>query len=320
MTITGGSGGHVLLSGLVHRPVEITAVCTAFDSGGHSGKIRGEFDFIPPGDLRQCLSALSQKDTFWQDMLRYRFDNPDSHLHGVSVGNAMLAMAFEKYGQEEGMRKLNQHLQVKGLVWPVTFDKADLEVTFDDGSTMVGETKIDLRPIDDGREIRSLRLVGSPYPQITREAYEAIVSADLIVLGPGDLYTSVLPCLMVGGIHDAIQKSNAKIIYICSLMTKYCETRNFSSADFERAINDALPADRKLDYMIINSKIIPRLVLDKYAEEKAAPVFLNTGIDGRGGVNVLAGDLVSVRALRDGVVRHDSAKLAQIIMETFSYE
>ncbi len=314
VTITGGSGGYVLLTGLSQRPVNITAICTTFDSGGHSGKIRGEFGFIPPGDLRQCLSALSSGAMYdgWKTIFMHRFKGDGgTHLDGVSLGNAIMTALFEAYGQEEGMEKLNAMLGVKGKVWPVSFDNAELCVEFADGSQMCGEANIDSRSISDERAIKRLSIVGSP--QITRIAYDAIVAADTIILGPGDLYTSVLPNLLVGGMVEALNSSMAQIVLVCNMMNKYSETRDSNSADITRIVNSYLPPAKQLDAVIANTERIPDAVVKKYLGEERSKQVINVGTGCQ--ARIRGFDLVSANALNDRVVRHDSSKLARAIME-----
>jgi uncharacterized cofD-like protein len=314
VTITGGSGGHVILTGLAQRPLDITAVCTTFDSGGHSGKIRGEFGFIPPGDLRQCLCALSsgEMSDLWKTIFMYRFKgDANTHLDNVSLGNAIMTSFFEQYGQEVGMEKLNTLLCVKGKVWPVSFDNAELCVHLSSGEQICGEANIDKRSTTDERVIESLSLIGSP--QVTKIAYDAIVSADAIIIRPGDLYTSVLPNLLVGGMHEALMASNAKLIFVCNLMNKYSETGESNSAQITQVVNRYLPSSRQLDVVIVNNERIPDSTLGKYIQEERAKPVRNIGTGTT--AKVRGFDLLSIPALNDQIVRHDSSKLARAIME-----
>lgn len=321
VTIGGGTGGFTVNRGLHGYPVSPTAICTVFDSGGSSGILRDEYGSLPQGDIRRCLIALADdKDDTLRQLFAYRFENgssPSSSLKDHSLGNLLLLAAEKSWGSIEGIRRISKLLDVNGAVLPISTDNANLMAELSDGSTIEGETTIDLRPLDDERVIKKVWL--SPGAIISREAANAIMDADTIVLGPGDLYTSIIPNLLVEGVAEAISKSKAKLIYIPNLMTKWSETRNFTLADFMKTLLSYRVGREKFDAIIVNTTPIPTDLVELYAKnDKSSPVpYREEDAEelGKYTKNVGKGDLLSHDGLKQKLVRHGVSKLAKAIVE-----
>lgn len=321
VTIGGGTGGFTVNRGLHEYPVYPTAICSVFDSGGSSGILRDEYGSLPQGDIRRCLIALADDE---QDTLRrlfgYRFENgssPSSTLKDHSLGNLLLLAAEKTWGSIEGIRRISGLLGVHGEVLPISTDTATLCAELSDGSTVRGETNIDLRPLEDDRIIRKIWL--EPGAIICREAAEAIMGADTIVFGPGDLYTSIIPNLLVGGVADAIRKSKAQVVYVANLMTKWSETRDFTAVDFLKTLLSYDIGRDKVDAVIINNASIPQDLIELYAKkDKSTPVLATPEIvEGlkQYAKSVGEGDLLSTTGLQQKLVRHGIKKLARSIVE-----
>jgi uncharacterized cofD-like protein len=308
VVIGGGSGSSTLLSGLKQHPVNLTAIVTTFDSGGSSGILRAEFGYPPFGDLRQCLVALS--DSAAAKSLRnaseFRFRS-DSSLKGHSLGNLLLAALTSVHQNvEAAITEMSCMLDIKGDVIPVSLHSADLCAELEDDSILRGESNIDLREEDLPR-IKGVFL--DPIVEANPRALKAIAQADAIILGPGDLYTSIVPNLLVRSVSAAIARSSARKIYVCNLMTKYGETGGFKASDFAREIVHYLGGHR-LDSVLINNKHIPSQVRAKYASEAAVPVE-NDESD----MSTYAHTVISMPlSINEPKVRHDPEKLAEAVL------
>ena len=262
VVIGGGSGSSVALRGLKSRNVDLTAVVTMFDSGGSTGILREEFGYPPLGDIRQCLVALSPQDneqvTALNSALDFRF-NSMSSLQGHSVGNLVLAALTTVYNGVQGaIDELSRMMQLQGQVVPVTLDEAHLCARLVDGEVIRTESAIDLRG-NNGPGISEVFLdaaVGA-----NPRALEAIQKADAILLGPGDLYTSVIPNLLVKEISDAIRDTDSPVIYACNLMTKLGETAGYGASTFASEVVRYI-GGRKLDHLLVNNGKFSREVLN----------------------------------------------------------
>ena len=321
VTIGGGTGGFTVNRGLHSYPVFPTAICTVFDSGGSSGILRDEFGSLPQGDIRRCLIALAGDD---QETLRqlfaYRFENgasPSSTLKDHSLGNLLLLAAEKTWGSVEGIKRLSHLLGVHGEVLPISTDNATLCAELSDGTTIRGETNIDLRPLDDARIIKKIWL--EPSAIISREAAQAIASADTIVFGPGDLYTSIIPNLLVKGVAESIKNSKAQVVFVVNLMTKWSETRDFTAVDFLKTLLSYDIGREKVDAVIINSTPIPQELIELYAnKDKSTPVVATPEIIEslkQYAHRVGDGDLLSKNGLKQKLVRHSVKRLARSIVE-----
>ena len=252
--IGGGTGLSTLLLGLKEYTENITAIVTVTDDGGSSGKLRREFGMLPPGDIRNCILALANTNTMMTQLLNYRF--PSGSLAGQSFGNLFLLALNNICGSfEEAVADMNQILAVTGQVLPVCTQNAALEAIFADGSRVVGETAITSAKKDKNLDIRSIRLLPED-TQALPQALQAIREAELIVLGPGSLYTSIIPNLLVGGVAEALRQSPALKLYVLNVMTQDGETEHYSAADHARAI---LKHNGCIDVCLYNTQEIPEL-------------------------------------------------------------
>ena len=307
--IGGGSGASVLLRGLKRHTGAVSAIVTMFDSGGSSGILRREFDLPALGDIRQCLVALSDEDN-GSDSLRsavqFRFGK-GSGLKGHSMGNLMLAALTMDGDVEAAVAEMSQMLDVKGEVIPVTLEKADLCAELEDGSIVHTESAIDLRGVSDP----GVRRVFLDTPaQANPRAVRAIMRADAVVLGPGDLYTSIIPNLLATGVSEALQKTEARVVYVCNLMTRRGETDGFHASDFVAEVSRYM-GGRKPDWVVVNTKPVSTEAQSLYALEGAHPVEVDWRNLYHFARNVYGGAL----AEEDGKLRHDSGRLADIIVK-----
>lgn len=320
VTIGGGTGGFTVNRGLHSYPVIPTAICTVFDSGGSSGILRDEFGSLPQGDLRRCLIALADdKDDTLREMFQYRFTNGDTPtaLSDHSLGNLLLLAAEKTWGPIEGIRRVSRMLGLQGKVLPISIDNAHLFAELSDGTTIKGEKTIDLRPLDDERLVSRVWL--EPTALICREAAEAIISADIIVLGPGDIYSSIIPNLLVGGTAEAIAQSKAKVVYVANLMTKWSETRTFTLPDFLKTLIAYGIGREKFDAVLINTTPIPEELLPLYVQkDKSSPVVFVSASEEQlrqYTKEVITDNFLSKTGLEQKLVRHDSGRLAKRIIE-----
>lgn len=269
VVVGGGTGSSTLLRGLKQHNTSLSAIVTMFDSGGSSGSLRREFSYPPFGDLRQCLLALSsdsQENRAFREVFGFRFGDETS-LNGHSVGNLLLAAltSLQKNNLEQAIEEASRILHVEGRVIPVTLTTADLCAELEDGQVIRGESEIDLRDVPHPR-IRRIYL--EPEMEANPTALRAIEEADAIVLGPGDLYTSILPNLLVNGMPEAIASCDAVRIFMCNLMTKRGETDGFRASDFVNEMISYLP-DASLDWAAINTSVPSSSILTAYEEEQA---------------------------------------------------
>ncbi len=307
VTIGGGTGTFVLLSGLKKYPVKISAIVSMADDGGSTGVLREEFGILPPGDIRRALVALSSAEELLAKLFSYRFQ--EGSLKGHSFGNLLITALERITGSfERAVEEAGKILHISGEVIPVTLSNTRLEAELENGEIIKGETNIDIPKHNGKLKIKKVWL--HPKALVNKKAVSAIKNADLIVLGPGDLYTSTIPNLLVRGIVEAIQKSRAKKVFVCNLMTKFGETTGFQASDFLKVIEDYL-GKNILDYFIFNSKKPTPTRLRKYAKEKAKLVeYKKTDFAGKG-ISVIKGDFLREK----GFIRHSSKKLAGILID-----
>ena len=276
VTIGGGTGSSVVLEGLKHHTDSLTAIVTMFDSGGSSGALHDEFGYPPLGDLRRCLTALREENEV-TDVLRtlveFRFD-AESSLNGHSLGNLLMAALTSVRNDVEGaIEEMSRMLGLRGRVVPVSLEWANLCAELEDETVVRGESSIDLRA---KRTPRICRVFLEPSVEANPRAVEAILDADAVVIGPGDLYTSIIPNLLVGGIAEAMGRTNATCIYVCNLMTKLGETDDFKASDFVREIVRYLGTSVP-DWVVVNNQAIPEEIQRAYAPEGARPVETDMG-------------------------------------------
>lgn len=317
VVIGGGTGTYQVLVGLRKFPqdFDLTAIVTMSDSGGSSGRIREEFGMLPPGDVRRALLALSDlpiSKVTLRKLFEFRFDSStNSGLAGHSMGNLLLAALTQIHGREDlAISEAEKILEASGRVLPVTLSHVHLHGVLADGTVVKGETNIDVRRIKPSVPIEKVYL--RPSARIYPKAKEAILAADLIVLGPGDLYTSIIPNLLVKGVNEAIADSSATLVYICNLMTKHGETDDFTAEDFVAEIKKYLgTVAQKLCFVLVNKKTsLPRSIVRWYRQYHAVPV--EDGLDERkNGVKVIHDNFVQPGKL----VRHDPTRLARTLVK-----
>jgi uncharacterized cofD-like protein len=309
VAIGGGTGLSTMLRGLKNYTQELTAIVTMADDGGGSGMLRTDLGMPPPGDIRHCLQALANVEPLMAELINYRFS--EGSLAGQSFGNLVLAALNGICGSfEEAVSRMGQVLAITGRVLPVTGEIVQLEAAFENGKSVVGESKIcDFKKAQDCR-ITRVRLLPE-WPRANPEALEAIAQADLILLGPGSLYTSVIPNLLVEGISEAIAASPALRIYVCNVMTQDGETEGYTASDHLKALNTH--ARRNLvDLCLVNSAPVPEALLPYYAAENAAPIAIDREAIHALGVELSEQPVADTHQLR--LARHDPDRLAQAVL------
>ncbi|HEY4521597.1 MAG TPA: gluconeogenesis factor YvcK family protein [Candidatus Paceibacterota bacterium] len=265
VVIGGGTGTFMVLSALKNYPVNLTAIVSMADDGGSTGILRDQYGVLPPGDVRRALVALSEDNGKLRELFNFRFQNGD--FNGHNFGNIFLSSLEKITGNFAGaVEEASKILNVKGNVIPVTLNNVRLHAKLRDGTVIKGETNID---IPSGRSVSPIEKVWlEPKAKISLKAKKAIATADAIVIGPGDLFTSLIPNLLVSGVSEAIRKSKARKIFVCNLMTKFGETHNFSAQDFVDSL-EAYLGKNVLDFVVFN-KIKPNpSVLKKYKKENS---------------------------------------------------
>ncbi len=311
VTIGGGSGQFALLSGL--RDLEdarITAVVSMVDSGGSTGRLRDELGILPPGDILKCILALSPYQNACRSILLKRFKK-DRRLKGHSAGNMLLTMLSRYTGNfPAGVAALAEILDVDGTILPVTLDRATLVAELTDGKRIYGEEAIDLPRGTQRERIRDVFLVPHHHSSISvyPPVLEAVEQADYIFIGPGDLFTSVIPNLIVPGVKETLQRTSGKIIFIINIMTKFGETHHFSGKDFVVKLEECL--GQRVNGIIGNSAKPSKKILDNYLEQKSDFVFIDPVDAFWKDRTLYLTDLLDTHAV---IVRHDPQKLACMI-------
>lgn len=305
VTIGGGTGLSTMLRGLKDYSSNITAIVTVADDGGSSGRIRHDLGILPPGDIRNTLVALADTEPLMEDLFQYRF-NWGEGLAGHSFGNLFIAAMTDITGDfEESIRAFSKVLAVRGKVLPSTLESVRLGAIYEDGSIMMGESCIPQRD----KRIKHVFLEPASSRALP-EAIEAIYQADVVVIGPGSLYTSIIPNLIIPGFAEALANTSALRIYVCNVMTQPGETDHYTASDHVDHLLAHLDEENVLDYDVVNRARISAAQTRKYALEGAHPVQADvTGIVKRG-IQVHQSDLLDQMDL----VRHDSQKLAAEIM------
>lgn len=313
VAIGGGTGLSTMLRGLKSHTRDLTAIVTVADDGGSSGMLRQDLGMPPPGDIRHCMEALANAEPVMQQLLAYRFPDGSGSLTGQSFGNLILAALNGISGSfDEAVGLMSQVLAITGRVLPVTNADVALEATFENGTRVLGESKISAFKKEQDCRIESVRLLPE-HPAALPEAVRAIGEADLILLGPGSLYTSVIPNLLVDGIAQAVCAAPALKIYICNIMTQDGETEGMTASDHVKALlRHSGPG--LVDICLCNSAPVrPRLV-ERYKEEDAAPIVVD-----REAIEALGVELVT-RPLASETLdyaRHSYARLAAAVMELY---
>lgn len=316
--IGGGTGTFTLLAGLRKYPVNNTVIVSTADDGGSGGKLRYELGVIPPGDYRQCLIGLSYTEENMKKLFSYRFQS--GSLKGHTAGNIIIA-ALEKVAGNivEAINLAGKMLNVRGQVLPVTLNPTHLIAVLKNGKKIVGEHNIDDQDSSKQKAVSIKQLQLKPNVPANPKALEAIKQADVIVFGPGDIFTSILPNILVKGIKEVINKSSAKKILVTNLMTKFGQSDNFKASDFVKVLKKYLGG--KIDIVLANNKKPLPADLKKYAKEKAKMVQVDMANLEKLKVKIISEDfLSSVKVkkqagdvLKRSFLRHNSDKLAKII-------
>ncbi len=321
--IGGGTGTFVALQGLKHHPVDLTAIVTMADSGGSNKRIRDEFGLLPTSDIRQCFVALADENGgvgLMRKLFMYRFEKGQG-IAGMTFGNLFMAALADILGsQAQAIRQTRKVLRIKGKIIPVSYTNTNLSARYEDGHVVSEEHLIDEPEHDGTLKIEEVFL--TPKAQASPEALEAIAQADLVVLGPGDLYTSLIPNLLVDGIPEALAATNATVVYVLNLMTKFGQTYQYSASDHLRALETYIGTS--IDAVLVNTGAIPKRALAVYAKFHEVPV-VDDLLD-RKPYKAFRTDLISDSlitksksdALVRSLIRHDSTKLADALMNTLS--
>ncbi len=303
--IGGGTGLSVLLRGLKKATNNVTAVVTVADDGGSSGRLRNEFGIIPPGDLRNCLVALADTEPLMEKLFQYRFEG-ESELAGHSFGNLFIAAMTKVTGDvEKALMESSKVLAVKGKVFPASTAKIRLTATMEDGSLVEGESQIPLAH----KKIKRVHIFpreAEPVPS----AINAIKDAEVIILGPGSLYTSIMPNFLVNQVAETVRKSKAIKIYICNVMTQPGETDDYTASMHVKAILEHAGIG-SVDYVLVNDKAISPALQDFYAQKGQYPVVVDEDAIHDLGVGFVKADLIN----ETNVIHHDSEKLTHNIMQ-----
>ena len=305
VTIGGGTGLSVLLSGLKNYTSNISAVVTVADNGGSSGRLRQQFDVLPPGDIRNCLVALADAPTLMRDLFQFRFDG-NSEFSGHSFGNLFLTVMTRLTGDfEKAIKETSKVLALRGQVIPSTLGDVTLVAHYTDGSTVIGEEQIPQAR----KQINRVSLT-PVQPLATPDALKAIKEAQIIVLGPGSLYTSIIPNLLINEITQEIAKSEAVKVYVCNVMTQPGETDGYSVSDHIKALL-AHSQGKIIDYCVVNNGEVPSEILKRYSRDNSHLVVNDRKKIENLGVRIVEEDFSMIT---DGVIRHDPEKLAKIIL------
>lgn len=317
--IGGGTGTFVVLSGLKKLNLDLGVVVNMMDSGGSTGKLRDQLGVLPPGDLRQCLVALSDAPLLWRKLFLYRFEKGD--FLGHNFGNIFLS-TIEKTTTDynDVIKTASFVLKTKGEIIPVTFEKTNLCVQYNSGEILKGEGKID-KYFSEKTGIKKAFL--KPNVNANPAAIKRIKYSDFIIIGPGDLYTSIIPALLVGGILSAIKNSRAKIIFIMNLMTKAGQTTNYNASSHINDLTGYL--GRVPDYVIVNNAKIPKDIIDWYKKYSDDVVSDDLSKDNYQGI-IIRGDFISATRINQNqsdkvvrsLIRHSSIKVARCLNKIFN--
>lgn len=322
VTIGGGTGSYTLLSGLKKYNVDLSAIVSMADDGGSAGLLRDELGVLPPGDVRQCLVALSDSSDVLRNLMTYRFEQ--GGLSGHAFGNLFLS-ALEKINKSfsKGVEQAIKILDVKGEVIPVSEKSMVLNIELNNGKVLVGENNLDHN--DEIRKVGIKKVFLNPAVGAYAKALERISSADVIVIGPGDLYGSILPIFLVRGVSSAIKKSKAKVIFNCNLTNKKGQTESFVIDDYVQVLEKYIGKGR-IDFVTFNNRNIPTQLVTKYEkrEGKDSVITLDKKKIGKHTYKIVLADLLRQEKIQEkkndpiastrSFIRHDSDKLAKILM------
>lgn len=308
VALGGGTGLSTLLRGLKQHSSNITAIVTVTDDGGSSGRLSQEKGIIPPGDIRNCLVALADAEKSMTDLFQHRFTKNSGSLSGHSLGNLLIAALVDQSSGdfEKALEIASDVLAIRGQVLPSTLDHVGLRGIMEDNSEILGETAI----VSSAKRVRRIFLDCEDTPRAHPSAIEAIKNADLICVGPGSVFTSVIPNLLVPGIAQALKESTAKKIYICNVMTQRGESDSFSASEHVSAIDASLD-HRLFDYVFVNTAVPTPGAIEKYRGANQFIVDADLDRIRAKGYKVIAGDFMN----ESDLVRHDPMKIASRMMQ-----
>lgn len=311
VVVGGGTGLSTMLRGLKYYTSNIAAIVTVADDGGGSGDLREDLGILPPGDIRNCILALADTEPLMKELLQYRF--PEGKLKNQSFGNLFLA-AMDGISEnfEDAVRKMSSVLAVTGKVIPVTLDDMILKAVLENGNVIEGESMIPKEALNQKSPIKRI-FIEPENAKPLEEALNVIQNADAIILGPGSLYTSVIPNLLVKDIRKAIKNSDAIKIYVSNIMTQPGETDNYTVSDHINAIKNHCDGERLVDYVVVNNGEIDSELKEKYLSGGAQFVKTDEKALRKRLIGIIEGDFV---AIKNDLIRHDTEKLAAILIET----
>ena len=311
VAIGGGTGLSTMLRGLKKYTKNLTAIVTVSDDGGGSGMLRRDIGMLPPGDIRHCMESLANTEPVMQQLLTYRFES--GTLRGQCFGNLLLAALNGVTGSfDEAVRSMGQVLAISGTVIPVTTTDVRLTATFENGAYVVGESNIFGFKKQQDCRIDHVELLPA-HPKALPDALDAIAAADLILLGPGSLYTSIIPNLLVDGVAEAIAASDAQKIYVCNIMTQDGETEGYTAADHLEALQRH-GREGIVDLCLANNAPIPHELAARYSEEDAELLRIDRERIAALGIALAEYPLLSAQG---GYARHDPELLARAVMELY---
>lgn len=309
VVIGGGTGLSTMLRGLKKYTENLVAIVTVADNGGSSGMLRKDLGMLPPGDIRNCILALADSESIMDPLMKHRF--AEGTLAGHNFGNLFIAAMTEISGNfYDGVRNFSNVLAVVGKVLPVSLRDVNIKAELSDGRVIVGESSIGEHDLPPGVRIERIKMVPED-AEALQEAIDEILAADMVVLGPGSLYTSIIPNLLFPEIVQAICDTEATVAYVANIMTQPAETRSYSCADHVEALLDSCGnPEGFLDYVIANNELIDESILARYEESNAQAVPCDMERMAGQGYEVIVDKLMLVQ---DNRVRHDSAALARVI-------
>lgn len=304
VVVGGGTGMPVLLRGLKNLPIDLIAIVTVADDGGSTGRLRDEMAIPAPGDIRNVIAALSDAEPMLVELFQHRFEVGNG-LSGHSLGNLLLAAMTSVTGDfYDGIKEISRVLNVKGTIYPISTENLSLHAKMKDGTIVSGESNIPLS----NKGIDHVFISPEPVKPFSH-AVQAIVEADLVVIGPGSLYTSIMPNLIVPSVQEALEQTKAKIVYVCNLMTQAGETTGYTASDHVEAINRHI-GKGIVDAIVVHNEPIKDTIKEKYAEENAEPVIYDTDKLLAFGLEIIEGDIVNKE---HPALRHDTDKIAKLL-------
>lgn len=304
VVIGGGTGMPVLLRGLKHVPIQLTALVTVADDGGSTGRLRNEMSIPAPGDIRNVIAAMSDAEPMLLELFQHRF-SVNNGLSGHSMGNLLLAAMTSITGDfYDGIKEISRVLNVKGNVYPISNENLVLHAEFEDGSTISGESLIPQA----NKKIKRVFLTpenAKPFP----DAIQAIEEADLVVISPGSLYTSIMPNLIIPQIDSAIWRTRGKVVYVCNVMTQPGETNGYRASDHIQAIYNHI-GEGCIDAIVVHNKPIKKEIEAIYRRQQSEPVVYDIEKLVDMGLEIIEGDIIRYT---NTIIRHDQYKIAQLL-------